>query len=202
MKRLEEFYDKTGIVDVVNNINGVSVPSLKNLLERVDFDYICQGTPVRFHGDFTVGNILVTRDVQTNLNKFTLLDWRQDFGGLTEMGDIYYDLAKLYKGIILSDELITEGMFSFDMSGTSVYYDYFSKNQLVEAKEEYESFLVQNGFDLHKVKILTAIALLNMSPLHKEPFNFLVYFLGKSLLYKTLNEMDSSSELKNKKVTL
>ncbi|HOR52738.1 MAG TPA: hypothetical protein PLE51_03685 [Candidatus Pacearchaeota archaeon] len=199
IKRLEEFYKKTGIIDVDNNINGVSVPSLRNLLERIDFDYICKGIPVRFHGDFTVGNILVTRDVHTNLHKFTLLDWRQDFGGLTEIGDIYYDLAKLYKGIILSDELITEGMFSFDMSGTSIYYDYFSKNQLVEAKEEYESFLIQNGFDLQRVKIITAIALLNMSPLHKEPFNFLVYFLGKSLLYKTLNEIDTSNELKKKK---
>jgi choline kinase len=202
MKRLGEFYEKTGIIDSENNINGVLVPSLKNLLEKVDFDYICKGIPVRFHGDFTVGNILVTRDAQTNLYKFTLLDWRHDFGGLIEMGDIYYDLAKLYKGIILSDELITEGMFSFDMSGTSVYYDYFSKNQLVEAKDEYELFLVQNGFDLQKVKIIAAIALLNMSPLHNEPFNLLVYFLGKGILHKTLNEIEYSKRLNEKKVVL
>ena len=26
-----------------------------------------------------------------------LLDWRQDFGGKIEYGDIYYDLAKLYE---------------------------------------------------------------------------------------------------------
>lgn len=202
MKRLQEFYDKTGIIDVENNINGVSVPSLKSLLEKIDFDYICKGIPSRFHGDFTVGNILVTRDAQSHLNKFILLDWRQDFGGLIEFGDLYYDLAKLYKGIILSDELVTEGMFSFDMSGTSVYYDYFSKNQLMEAKEEYESFLTENGFDLQKVKILASLALLNMSPLHKEPFNFLVYFLGKNLLHKTLNEIDYSKLQKNKKVAL
>jgi len=199
MKRLQDFYEKTGITDVENNINGVPVPALKDLLDKVDFDYICEGIPVRFHGDFTVGNILVARDAKTNLNKFTLLDWRQDFGGLTEMGDIYYDLAKLYKGIVLSDELIKEGMFSFDMSGTSVYYDYFSKNQLVEAKEEYEQFLIKNGFDIQKVRIIAAIALLNMSPLHNEPFNFLVYFLGKSILYKTLNELESNG-LNNKKI--
>lgn len=196
IKRLQEFYEKSGIIDIENNINGISVPTLKNLLERIDFDYVCKGIPTRFHGDFTVGNILVTRDTQSNLNKFTLIDWRQDFGGLIEVGDLYYDLAKLYKGIILSDELIKEGMFSFDMSGKSVYYDYFSKNQLMEAKEEYEFFLKENGFDLQKVKILAALSLLNMSPLHKEPFNFLVYYLGKNLLCKTLNKIESSKGLK------
>lgn len=199
LKRIQEFYDKTGIVDVENNINGVLVPKLKTLLERVDFEYICKGIPSRFHGDFTVGNILVNRDIKTNLYKFILLDWRHDFGGLTRIGDLYYDLAKLYKGIILSDELIKEGMFSFDMSGTSVYYDYFSKNQLVEAKEEYESFLRENGFDLQKVKLIAALTLINMSPLHKEPFNFLVYFLGKSLLHKTLNKADSSKTSEKEK---
>jgi hypothetical protein len=110
------------------------------------------------------------------------------------MGDIYYDLAKLYKGIILSDELIQEGMFSFDMSGASIYYDHFLKNQLVEAKEEYELFLKESGFDLNKVKIITAIALLNMSPLHQEPFNFLIYYFGKSLLHKTLRQIEFSKK--------
>lgn len=195
MKRLESFYSKTNIVDGENNINGVQVPPLKELFGKIDWDNLYQGTPVRFHGDFTVANILVTRDPESQLHKFILLDWRQDFAGLTKRGDIYYDLAKLYKGVILSDELIKEGMFSFDMSGSSVYYDYFLKNQLLEAKEEYESFLKENGFDLKKVKIITALALLNMSPLHHDPFNFLVYFLGKNLLYKTLLEIEKNDNI-------
>jgi NDP-sugar pyrophosphorylase family protein len=194
MKRLESFYSKNNITDRESNINGVHMPPLKELLEKIDFDYISKGIPVRFHGDFVLANILITRDIGSLLHKFTLLDWRHDFGGLTKVGDIYYDLAKLYKGIILSDELIKNGMFSFDMSGSSVYYDYFSKNQLVEAKEEYEMFLKENGFDLNKVKIIAALALLNMSPLHKEPFNFLVYYLGKNILYKTLKQMESSKK--------
>jgi len=129
---------------------------------------------------------LVKRDIESQLQKFVLIDWRHDFGGLTEVGDVYYDLAKLYKGIILSDELIKEGMFSFDMSGNSVYYTYFLKSELIDAKEDYEAFIEENGFDLKKVKIITALTLLNMSPLHHHPFNFLVYYLGKNMLYKIL----------------
>ena len=34
-------------------------------------------------------------------NKFTLIDWRQDFAGETEFGDLNYDLAKLLGGIII-----------------------------------------------------------------------------------------------------
>lgn len=185
--RVDSFYKENGIIDGTNIINGMVVPPLKELLKKVDFDYLCKGKPVRFHGDFTVGNILVKIEEKSNLHKFILLDWRQDFGGLTNVGDIYYDLAKLYKGIILSDDLVKEGLFSFDISGSSIYFDYYSKYQLLEVKEEYEEFIEENGFDLNKVKMLTAIILLNMSPLHKEPFGHLVYYLGKNLLYKTLN---------------
>ena len=183
-KRLKLFYSKNNLLDEENDINGITIPTLKELFDKIDFNYLYKGIPVRFHGDYTIANILVVKDKR----KFVLLDWRQDFGGLTKVGDIYYDLAKFYKGIILSDELIKEGMFSFKKNGKKISYDYFSKNKLLESKEEFEKFTKDNGFDLNKIKTITAIALLNMSPLHKKPFNFLVYYLGKSLLYKTLNE--------------
>ena len=192
LERIENFYSQNRIADINNIVNGENLPKLKELLDMIDWNYICKGIPVRFHGDFKFGNILVTRDKVSQLQKFILLDWRQDFGGITKYGDIYYDLAKLYAGIILSDELIKEGMFNFDMSGSSVYYDYSSKSSLVEAKEKYEDFLKDNGLDIKKVNIVTAITFLNMSPLHHYPFNFMVYYLGKSILYKSLNQKEAA----------
>ena len=35
-------------------------------------------------------------------NKFILIDWREDFGENVEYGDLYYDIAKLYGGMILN----------------------------------------------------------------------------------------------------
>jgi len=186
MKRLDMFYKKTGIDDSGNLINGVSVPTLKELLDKIDWEYIIQGTPCNFHGDLQFDNILVTRDDVSNLEKFILLDWRQDFGGIITAGDIYYDLAKLYGGTILSYQLIKDGMFSFDISGTSVYYNFFLKNDLLEAKEEYESFILKNDYDLKKIKMITALIFLNMSPLHNGPFDLMLYFLGKNMLNKLL----------------
>ncbi|MFH0815001.1 MAG: NTP transferase domain-containing protein [Candidatus Falkowbacteria bacterium] len=186
-KRLQSFYEKTGIEDGYTYINGVYVPPLKNLFDKVDWGQITDGTPSNFHGDLQFDNILVTRDIVSNLEKFILLDWRQDFAGLTKIGDLYYDFAKLYGGTIISYQLIKEGLFSFDMSGASVYYNYHLKNDLIEAKDEYEAFINKNGFDLKKIKTITAIIFLNMSPLHKEPFNLMLYFMGKSMLYKVIS---------------
>ena len=196
MKRLEEFYNKTQISDEISNINGVQVPRLKDLMEKIDWNYVYDSVPVRFHGDLQFDNILVTRDEKSHLTKFVLLDWRQDFGGLVHVGDLYYDLAKLYGGMTISYQLIKNGEFSFDMSGSSVYYNFHVKNDLMEAREEYETFLVKNGFDLKKIKLITALIFLNMTPMHNEPFNLMLYYLGKNILYKSLKNFENNKIVK------
>lgn len=193
MKRIKKFYEKTGLTDEWNYINGVHVPPLENLFAKMDWEELFNGTPSTFHGDLQFDNVLVTRNEVSNLQKFVLLDWRENFGGLVHVGDLYYDLAKLYGGMIISYQLIKEGKLSFDMSGSSVYYKYLIKNDLMECKEEYELFLKKNKFDLQKIKVLTSLIFLNMSPLHNDPFDLMLYFMGKSLLYKTLKELESGN---------
>ena len=186
LKRLKMFYEKTGVDDSQNLINGLSVPTIAELLDEIDWDYLSDGVASNFHGDLQFDNILVTRDSISNLEKFILIDWRQDFDGMIDVGDSYYDLAKLYGGTLISYQLIKDGMFSFDMSGQSIYYNFFIKNDLVDAREEYELFLGKNNFDVKKVKLITSLIFLNMSPLHQHPFDLLLYYLGKSMLYKIL----------------
>ncbi|MDP3992344.1 MAG: NTP transferase domain-containing protein [Nanoarchaeota archaeon] len=188
ISRINKFYEKTSIEDGWSNINGVQIPPLKDLLEKVDWNYISNGIPVNFHGDLQFDNVLVTVDSKSNLQKFIFLDWRQDFGGIIDYGDLYYDLSKLYGGMTIPYNWIKQGEFSFDMSGSSIYYNFFIKNDLLEAREEYESFLKRNNFDLKKIKIIKALIFLNMSPLHNDPFNLMLYFLGKSKLYYALKE--------------
>jgi UTP-glucose-1-phosphate uridylyltransferase len=187
MSRVQMFNQKTCIEDGESLINGVRAEPLKDLLAKIDWEYLSNGTPVNFHGDLQFDNILVVRDEISNLNKFVLLDWRQDFSGSIDVGDLYYDLAKLYGGTLLSYQLIKEGMFSFDMSGSSVYYNFYLKNDLLEAREEYEAFILRNNFDLKKIKLLTALIFLNMSPLHNDPFDLMLYFMGKNMLNKLVN---------------
>ncbi|MFH1245529.1 MAG: hypothetical protein V1662_03510 [Candidatus Omnitrophota bacterium] len=187
-KRLRDFYEKTGLIDGENNINGRFVPSLKRLFESIDWDYICAGIPAVIHGDLQFDNVIVSPDEAAQCQKFRLIDWRQDFGGLTAVGDLYYDLAKLYAGMIISYQSIKRGMFSFNLDGPNVFYNYHTDNTLQEAREEYEMFIKENGFDLPKITIMSGLIFLNMAALHNYPFDHLLFFLGKNTIHNMVSK--------------
>lgn len=185
ISRLKMFYDNTEVEDKENIINGLSVPSAGELLDKIDWHYIANGLPSNFHGDLQFDNVLVTNSAD-NSQKFVLLDWRQDFGGLLDKGDLYYDLAKMYGGTILPYQLIKKGMFSFEMSDENIYYNFFIKSDLAEVREVYEQFINDQGFDLKKIKIITGLIFLNMSALHNNPFDLMLYYMGRDMLHKSL----------------
>ncbi len=185
-KRLKMYADKANTEEESRFVNGVEVPTTKELLAKIDWDYIAGGTPSNFHGDLQFDNILISKNKSSEKDKFLLLDWRHEFGGLVHVGDLYYDLAKLYGGTILSYPLIKDGMFSASVSGDHAYYDYFVKSDLLEVKEHYEQFLLDNNYDLRKIKIITSLIFLNMAPLHNAPFDNLLHGLGRSMLHKSL----------------
>ena len=146
-----------------------------------DRDHITDGIPSGFHGDLQFDNVLF----QGN-GEFKILDWRQDFAGLVEYGDVYYDLSKLYGGMNLSYQSIKNNKFSFEMTNNEVFYGYDINSNLMEAKDVFEKFILDNGFDLKKIKVLTGIIYLNMSPLHHDPFDHFLFFLGKTMIHKSL----------------
>ena len=90
--------------DLTTTINGQEIPPALDLLGKIDVDWLCNGTPSQFHGDFILDNVIRTED------GFCLIDWRQDFAGNLEVGDLYYDLAKLLHGMIVSHELVNKDM--------------------------------------------------------------------------------------------
>ena len=74
------------------------------------------------------------------------------------------------------------------MSGDKIFYNYEMNSTLIEAKEVFEYFVNNNGYDLKKIKLLTGIIYLNMAPLHHDPFDHLLYFLGKNMIWKELQK--------------
>ena len=199
LHRLEKVYSKTGIADSESTVNGERVPALKELLAQIDWNYLYKGAPSSFHGDLQFDNVLLVHNQRPGTNQFVLLDWRQDFAGLIEYGDMYYDLAKLYGGLIISYKLIKQNKFSCDIRGDNITFDLQTTEDLVQARHLYERFIEENGYDLQKVKLITSLIFLNMSPLHHAPFDVLLYYLGKSMLYKTLAGQDEVTTSKKKK---
>lgn len=182
-ERVALFYKNFSKTDGKEKINGIEMPLLKDLLDRVDWGWLADGLPGKFHGDFHFENILWSDSNQ----KFTFLDWRQDFGGDIVVGDIYYDLAKLLHGLIVSHELIAKDLYSVSWAPSEINYDFLRKQVLVECERYFVLWLEDNGYDTKKVLVMTALIYLNIAALHHNPYSLLLFSLGKSILKKELN---------------
>jgi len=96
---------------------------------------------------------------------------------------VYYDLAKMYGGILMSYKLMKkEENFSCFVDQNIVNYDHKSESILNEFKPIYEKWIHDNNYDLDKVKLITSIIFLNMAPLHETEFGNLLFFKSKEML--------------------
>jgi hypothetical protein len=184
MSRLGRYHEKYGVPHDKEKvtINGIHINSLQSLLKKIDWHYICSGIPSGFHGDLQFDNI-----IKKDTGSFALLDWRQDFAGLIEYGDLYYDLAKIYGGLLTSYKRIKRGHFRYLKSPDGSHIVKIGMpSELNDAKEEFERFISENNLDLIKVKVLTGLIYLNMSPMHHEPFDHFIYFYGHLVLESAL----------------
>jgi choline kinase/mannose-6-phosphate isomerase-like protein (cupin superfamily) len=194
--RLSKILEKYPDLDKMENtIDGEKYKSLTYYLNNINWDSLEKCIPSKtFHGDLQFDNIIID-----DYNNFKIIDWRQSFGNSTEYGDIYYDLAKLYGGILLSYYDIKQNNYSiYDINNNSLW-DYVSKyitipehvilqyhpsNSLIDFKSYYENWIIENGYDLNKIKTLTFIIYLNMIPLHEKPFDIFLFYFAKKLIGK------------------
>ena len=184
-ERIKQFYKNFKKQDNTENINGVKMPKLSSLLNRVDWKNLAKGCPGQFHGDFHFENILW----DSNKERFIFLDWRQDFEGSLQVGDIYYDLAKLLHGMIVSHKIIQKNNFFVQWKGNQILFDLHRKQSLIEAENKFNDWCIEKGYSLTKVKTLTALIFLNIAALHHNPYSLFLYALGKDMLKKELDKI-------------
>jgi NDP-sugar pyrophosphorylase family protein/mannose-6-phosphate isomerase-like protein (cupin superfamily) len=180
--RKQKFLDRFGAEYLTQEytINGTKYNSLESILSNLDLSSLYTNlTYNKFHGDLQFDNILYNKEN----NKFTYIDWRESFGGNTDGGDVYYDLAKLYGGCIIPYNSMKDPSFVKLIEGSSVItYSYDIPKNLIKFKIEYEEWMINQGYDLNKVKLITAIIFLNMSPLHDDIFGKMLWFKSIELL--------------------
>lgn len=181
-ERVVQFMEFNSISDEKHVINGEEVPTIAEMLSKVDFDYLSNAGQRQFHGDFILDNIVKTRD------GYCLVDWRQDFGGLRSAGDMYYDLGKLNHNLTLNHDIVLDNGFNIRVAGNSITCDIMRKDNLVRCQEVLRDFIREEGLDMKKVELLTPIIWLNMSPLHHHPFNLFLYYYGKLNLWRAIQK--------------
>ena len=187
-ERLNKFISKNGdkYFKHPHNINGVEFPSYDSFFQKIDFSKFNSNSFYKlFHGDLQFDNIIFN----TKENKFTYIDWRESFGGHTESGDIYYDLAKLYGGCIIPyNTMKNENNIKFIEGEYSIMYSYETSKNLNLFKNEFEKWVIDMGFDLNKIKLITGLIFLNMSPLHDEKFSKMLWFKSIEIIYEYANK--------------
>ena len=179
MSRLDMFLDsRDDSFEKEHIVNTIKTNTIDKLLKNFDWDRICDGIPTKvFHGDFHLDHV-----VYNGTDNFYMLDWRQDFAG-GNVGDVYYDLSKMYGGILMSYKLMKDSSnFSCYVDGEVVEYKYKSELILNKFKPIYENWITKNGYDLDKVKLITTLIFLNMAPLHEKEFGDLLFFKSKEML--------------------
>jgi|TARA_B100000035_G_scaffold13415_2_gene11035 choline kinase/mannose-6-phosphate isomerase-like protein (cupin superfamily) len=162
-------------------INGVKRPSFEKIMDKIDLTSLYDNPLYSlFHGDLQFDNIVYNDEE----DKFTYIDWRESFGGDTSGGDIYYDLAKMYGGTLIPYNLAKLPNFVSLNEGVSfIDYSYSKSDNLTKFVNLYKNWIIKEGWDWKKIKLITALIFLNMSPLHDEKF-------GKMLWFKSLELFD------------
>ncbi len=197
LERIEKYYNDFKQKDLNEIVNGYQMPLMQELLEQVDWDCLAKGKAGNFHGDFHFENIIYNPEGKDS--KFAFLDWRQEFGGVIEYGDIYYDFGKLNHGLIVSHEIINHDLYTVKFNGQEpknvdvlasqklvVDYDLHRKQILVECENYFRDFIIEAGYDYKKTYTMTALIYLNIAGLHHYPYCHLLYFLGKTMLQRGL----------------
>ncbi|MEQ9335280.1 NTP transferase domain-containing protein [Thalassobaculum sp.] len=166
-------------------IDGLSCPPVAVLVEDLPEAFWSGGLPSTFHGDLHADNVLVDGD-----GRFTLIDWRQDFGGLTAYGDRYYDLAKFFHTLDFSVTAMRDGFRIREAGGeVALAHDPLPEADALQAA--FWAFCARHGYDRHRIQVLNALIFVNMAPLYDRRLADYLYLLGRRRLAEALAGPDS-----------
>jgi hypothetical protein len=170
----ETFFDKLGNELLPNRI-----------LDDFPWDLLKQDVIVtNIHGDLQFDNILVGAS-----REFCLIDWRPEFGDEVILGDLYYDLAKLYGGMLIDYSRIKRGEFSFALSDKTYSFAFHSCPNFEEITSIFRTFLEMHSLSWRKTILLTSLIFLNMCPLHERPFSDILFFKSLELMREFSNDI-------------
>lgn len=174
INRINNFLAKYPNIQEVDTIDGIAVKSWNYYLDHIDWNLLTQiNLPGFAHGDLQFDNIIID-----NTGKFYVIDWRHEFAGLVEVGDIYYDLAKLTGGFIINYSQIKQNDFNIEINNRAVTLDIPSIENNREYIDIVKKFVENKGWSYNKVALLIPIIFWNMAPLHTPPFDKFLWYLG------------------------
>jgi len=184
ISRINLFLKKDSKYKFPKTVNGKKILPLNKMIEKIPWEKLYDGIPTFIHGDLQFQNILYNNKSK----EFLFIDWRQDFAGNIEFGDMYYDLAKLYGGIIMNYDYVMKDMYSYGKKSDAVNVSFKNWNNDQQYQKILDNFIRKKGLDKRKIILLVGLIYINMSALHHYPFNNALMAFGSSIISEILND--------------
>ena len=186
LKRIKEYCLMFEDNDLPNNINGLECLSCAEIISSLDWKKLSEKGVFskNSHGDFHLDNLLYDKASDT----ITMLDWRQNFGTKNYTGDIYYDFAKIWHGLIINHKMVKDNLFSVtQLTKNEVEIDINRTFIDTEREKLLIHFLKNSRFSLDHAWFLTVLIFLNIAACHIYPYSKFLFLLGKYLLNQLWN---------------
>jgi hypothetical protein len=119
------------------------------------------------HGDYCFSNILF--DVNSFIIK--LIDPRGSFGSKGVYGDSRYEIAKLRHSAIGRYDFIVSNLFKITANNNVINYEIASNENFRISEEIFDSFIVNNGYNINEIKLIETSLFISMLPLHSDDLN-------------------------------
>jgi hypothetical protein len=181
LSRIKKYCDEYEDIDTDCVVNGVKCKSATLLISSLDWESLAKKGLFtnNYHGDFHLENILVDGD------KYIMLDWRQNFGK-TMIGDIYYDIAKMWHSLIVNHSMVHDNLFTVEnKSKKDIHIDIHRTLVDTECEDALKTYLLQScKYDYTQSELMTAIIFLNIAACHVYPYSKFLFYLGKMLINK------------------
>lgn len=176
ISRLNKFYKKYEIKDKADLINGKRYPKLIKLINSINWKKIEDGSPVLFHGDLHFENIIKTK------SSYKLIDWRDSFSKSINYGDLYYDLSKIYHGLLVNHSIVKKKKFKIKINHKEININIKLQKGYRDLIIFFKKYIKMKNLSIYKVKVITALIFINISPLHEGKYGIFLYYLGKKML--------------------
>lgn len=190
LSRIKKFLATNEMTERTVKINGLECRPAIDLVGDIHFDKWANSASFskEVHGDFHLENVLYNE----KNDEFILLDWRQGFlneGKDTDfIGDIYYDIGKMYHSFIVNHQMVQQGHLSVEEKTDEVRIDIHTTFMDNECFKMLDSFIGGRGSHAH-AKLITSLIFLNICACHEAPYCVFLYYLGRYLLQQWANKL-------------
>lgn len=176
LARLEKYSELN--LPEATSCNGELLPSAEDLLKKIDVKFLNAGHGYFIHGDLQPDNILYLEKTKS----FRLIDWRQDFAGCVDVGDLYYDFAKMLAGLKINYQLIKKGDFDFVFTDMKTVMRIPEHPNRQACEKVLKMWAEKLNLDYSKIELLCGLVYLNMSALHHAPFSQMLNLIGRKTI--------------------